>query len=185
MRAGESPVDEPVFTPPSQASSRPILPAGDSSETSNANPQSLPSPVLDPAGSSTSHRPGPDTATGTTETDDLWESAEHALSKDNSKKDLLQAYSKLLEEQLGAKLEPRRAAYRQEHLNQLLNAKTMELEEKKSKLRIRDDDVDLRRLVNDVSKTVLFAKDIMNTAASAHPASAIACAGATVIFTVS
>jgi hypothetical protein len=183
LQAGESRVDEPVSTSPSQPSSRPALQAGKSPETSNGNAQSLPLPAVDPAGSSTLQST-PDTATGT-ETGDLWERAEHTLSKDKGKKDLLQAYFEILESELGAKLEPRGTAYRQEHLNKLLDTKTRELEEKKSKLRIGDDAVDVRHLLATASKIVSFAKDIISTAASAHPASAVACAGATVIFTVS
>jgi hypothetical protein len=183
-QAGDSRADGPVFTSPSQPSSRPALQAGKSPETSNGNAQSLPSPAVDPAGSRTPLQSTPDTAIGT-ETGDLWERAEHTLSKDKGKKDLLQAYFEILESELGAKLEPRGTANRQEHLNKLLDTKTRELEEKKSKLRIGDDAVDVRHLLAKASNIVSFAKDIISTAASAHPASAIACAGATVIFTVS
>jgi len=184
LQAGDSRANGPVFTSPSQPSSRPALQAGKSPEASNGNAQSLPSPAVDPAGSSTPLQSTPDTATGT-ETGDLWERAEHTLSKDKGKKDLLQAYFEILESELGAKLESRGTAYRQEHLNKLLDTKTRELEEKKSKLRIGDDAVDVRHLLAEASNIVSFAKDIISTAASAHPASAIACAGATVIFTVS
>ena len=140
-------------------------------------------PTIDPAGSNTLQST-PDTATGT-ETGDLWERAEHTLNKNKEKKDLLQAYFKILESELGAKLEPRGTAYRQEHLNKLLDTKTRELEEKKSKLRIGDNAVEVRYLLATASKIVSFAKNIISTAISVHPASAVACAGATVIFTVS
>jgi hypothetical protein len=184
VQAGESRADGPIFTSHSHPSSRPALQAGKSPEISNGNAQSLPSPAVDQAGSSTPLQSTPDTATGT-ETGDLWERAENTLSKDKGKKDLLQAYFGILESELGAKLEPRGTAYRQEHLNKLLDTKTRELEEKKSKLRIGDYAVDVRRLLATASNIVSCAKDIISTAASAHPASAIACAGATVIFTVS
>lgn len=178
LQAGDSRADGPVSTSPSQPSSRPALQAGKSPETSNGNTQSLPSPAVDPAGSSTPLQSTPDTATGT-ETGDLWERAENTLSKDKGKKRLLLAYFEILESELGAKLEPRGTAHRQEHLNKLLDTKTRELEEKKSKL------VDVRDLLAKASNIVSFANQIISTAASANPASAIACAGATVIFTVS
>lgn len=142
-----------------------------------------PSPKAGSAGLAGSSAPKPDVATSS-EANNPWVRAEQMLSNDKGKTEILQAYLEILESELGSKLKPSGTADRQEQLCQLLDAKTQELEDKKWKVRFGDHNAGVRDLLTGAFKNVLIAKDLINSAASASPPAAIACAGVTVVLTV-
>jgi hypothetical protein len=143
-----------------------------------------PSPEVGSVGSSPPMESKPDAATSS-EADDLWVRAEQMLSNDQRKRKILQAYLEILESELGSELKPSGTADRQKQLCQLFDAKTQELEDKKWKVRFGDHDVEVMDQLTGAFKNVLIAKDLINSAASASPPAAIACAGVTVVLTVS
>jgi hypothetical protein len=142
-----------------------------------------PSPQVDPASLSTFPEYKADTTTPS-EADNIWLRAEKTLSEDNEKKKIFQAYLEILESEFGTKLKPSGTADRQKQLCQLLDSKTQELEDK-WKVRFGDHDKQIGNLLHGAFKNVLMAKDLVNSAASANPPAAIACAGVTVVLTVS
>jgi hypothetical protein len=107
------------------------------------------------------------------------------LNDDKGKRKIWQTYLEILESELGSELKASRTADRQQQLCQLLDIKTQELEDKKWKVRFGDHNVEVRDLLTGTFKNVLIAKDLINSAASASPPAAIACAGVTVVLTVS
>jgi N-terminal domain of NWD NACHT-NTPase len=176
--------DDSVSTPPSQNSQRSALRVAKSPEASDRELKILSSPALNPADSSASLKSTPNTAT-CCEPTDLWERAEQILSNDQGKREILQAYFEILESELGSGLKARGTADRQEQLCELLDAKTKELEKKKWMLQFGEYNVDFRIPLTRAFKSVLLVKDIVNSAAIASPPAAIACAGVTIILTVS
>jgi N-terminal domain of NWD NACHT-NTPase len=121
------------------------------------------------------------------EPSDLWDRAEEALSngKDKGKAKILHAYLEILKSQLWSELAERGTAARQEQMCQLLNAKVEELEKQKWRVRLGDHDVEIGNLFASVVSNMLLAKDIVASAASADPNAALACAGVSVILSVS
>jgi hypothetical protein len=156
---------------------------GKSPKRSDGEPKN-PSPKASSANSSAPLESKPDAATSS-EADNLWVRAEQMLSNDKRKTKILQAYLEILESELGSELKPSGTADRQKQLCQLLDAKTQELEDKKWKVQFSDHKVEVRDLLTGAFKNILIAKDLINSAASASPPAAIACAGVTVVLTVS
>jgi hypothetical protein len=126
-----------------------------------------------------------DDATIPSVADNLWLRAEQMLSDDKGKRNIWQTYLEILESELRSEFKPSGSAERQKQLCQLLDVKTQELEDKKWKVRFGDHNVEVRNLLTGAFKNILIAKDLINSAASASPPAAIACAGVTVILTVS
>jgi len=116
---------------------------------------------------------------------DLWDRAEEELSNDKGKAKILKAYLEILKSQLGSELAPRGTASRDEQMSQLLDTKVEELERLKWRLHLGDHDVEVGILFSGVVSNILLAKDIISSAASADPHAALACAGVSVILTVS
>jgi hypothetical protein len=107
------------------------------------------------------------------------------LMDDSNKREIWQAHLKSLALELGSDLKPSGTEDRQNQLFQLLDAKTRELKDKKWKIRFGDHTSEVGDLLTRTSKNVLMAKDVITSAASASPPAAIACAGVTVVLTVS
>ena len=110
--------------------------------------------------------------------------AEQVLSNDEKIKHIWQAYLEGLGSELGLKVKPNGDIGWQAQVSELLDAKAKELEEKNWKVHFGDHTVEVRDLLTRTFKSILAAKDIINSAASASPPAAIACAGATVILSV-
>ena len=176
--------DGSIFTPLSQNSQKSALRVAKSPEARDRELKNPPSSAFNPVDSSASLKSTPNTAT-CSESTDLWERAEQILSNDQGKKEILQAYLEILESELGSGLKARGTVDRQEQLCELLDAKIRELEKKKWMLQFGEYNVDFRTLLTGTFKSVLLVKDIVHSAASASPPAAIACAGVTVILTVS
>jgi hypothetical protein len=164
----------------SESSWRSALRFGKSPKRGDGEPTN-PSAKAGSAGSRAPLEPKPDAS----EADNLWVRAEQMLSNDKRKTKILQAYLEILESELGSELKLSGTADRQKQLCQLLDAKTQELEDKKWKVRFGDHNVEVRDLLTGAFKNVLIAKDLINSAARASPPAAIACAGVTVVLTVS
>src|SRR5271155_716045 len=164
-----------------ESSRRSALPFGESPKRSDGEPKN-PSPKAGSAGSSAPLESKPDAATSS-EADNLWVRAEQMLSNDKRKTEILQAYREILKSELKSELKPSGTADRQKQLCQLLDAKTQELEDKKWKVRFGDHNVEVRDLLTGAFKNVLTANQLVNSAASASPPAAIACAGVTVVLT--
>ena len=116
---------------------------------------------------------------------DLWDRAEEELSNDKRKAEIIEAYQEILGSQLGSELAARGTASRNEQMSQLLNTKVEELEKRKWRLHLGDHNVEVGTLFSGVVSNILLAKDIISSAASADPHAALACAGVSVILTVS
>jgi hypothetical protein len=143
-----------------------------------------PSSEVGSAGSTASLESKPDAATSSG-ADNLWVRAEQTLSNDERKRKIFQAYLEILKSELGSELKPSGTADRQKQLCQLLDAKTQELKDKKWKVRFGDHNLEVRDLLAGAFKNVLIANHLINSAAIASPPAAIACAGVTVVLTVS
>lgn len=157
---------------------------GSSPARHDGEPQNAASEVADTASSRTSVESRNDVATPS-KADNLWVKAEQKLMDDSNKSKLWQSYLDILASELGSDLKPSGTDERQNQLCQLFEAKTQELEEKRWKIRFGDHTTTVGDLLKRVSKNVIIAKDIINTAARASPPAAIACAGVTVVLTVS
>lgn len=175
--------DDFVSTPLSQNSQKSTLRVAKAPEARDRELKNPPS-AFNPVDSSASLKSTPNTTT-CSEPTDLWERAEQILSNDQGKKEILQVYLEILESELGSGLKARGTVDRQEQLCELLDAKTRELEKNKWMLQFGEYNVDFRTLLTGAFKSVLLVKDIVHSAASANPPAAIACAGVTVILTVS
>ena len=116
---------------------------------------------------------------------DLWDRAEEKLSNDKRKAEILKAYLEILRSQLGSELAARGTASRHEQMSRLLNTKIEELERWKWRLHLGDHNIEVKTLFSGVVRNILFAKDIISSAALADPHAALACAGVSVILTVS
>jgi len=170
-------------TPLPESSWRSALRFRESPKRGEGEPKN-PYPDVGTAGSSPPTESKPDAATSS-EDDNLWMRAEQMLSGDKRKRKIWQTYLEILGSELGSELKPSTTADRQKQLCQLLDAKTQELEDKKWTVRFGDHGVEARDLLTGAFKNVLIAKDLINSAASASPPAAIACAGVTIVLTVS
>ena len=115
----------------------------------------------------------------------IWMKAEERLKQDKKKREILDAYQKILKAEFGAKFNPSDSTGRQKQLCQLLETKVQDLKEHKLAVRLGGHTLDVEKQLNSVFKSILIAKDLINTAAYASPPAAMACAGVAVILTVS
>jgi N-terminal domain of NWD NACHT-NTPase len=173
-------------SPPSESSSQLTSLVVNRSRPADNPLESLASTVTrsiksDPAPDST-----PITPTNS-ELNDLWDRAEEGLSngKDKRKAKILHAYLEILKSQLGSELTERGTAARQEQMCQLLDTKVEELEKQKWRLHLVGHDIEVGTLFSGVVSNILLAKDIISPAANADPHAALACAGVSVILSVS
>ena len=117
--------------------------------------------------------------------EDLWDRAEEELSNDKGKAEILEAYQEILGSQLGSELAAKGTASRHEQMSRLLNTKVEELERRKWRLHLGDHNIEVETLFSGVVRNILLAKDIISSAALADPHAALACAGVSVVLTVS
>ena len=165
---------------PSQSTSLPLSPSLAADNPLKTLAPAVPRPIdLDPSPESTLSIPT------NSKPRDLWDRAEEELSNDKGKAKILKAYLEILKSQLGSELAARGTASRDEQMNQLLDTKVEELERRKWRLHLGDHDVEVGTLFTGVVSNILLAKDIISSAASADPHAALACAGVSVILTVS
>lgn len=106
--------------------------------------------------------------------DNVWQQADQELCRDEKKKEIFDAYIKILEAKYGENLAARGSPEYQDQMKKLLDTKTEELGKIKWKSRAAT-----------ASRTILHAKDLIDTAVSASPPAVIACAGVSVILKVS
>jgi hypothetical protein len=107
------------------------------------------------------------------ESRNLWSLGEDELCKDQKKNEVFEAYLGILATHYGEELAPRGTQKYQTQLRDLLNGKTKEVEANQWKPHTKS------------LKNILLVKDIISTAASASPPASIACAGVSVVLTVS
>ncbi|RAK81295.1 uncharacterized protein BO72DRAFT_369375, partial [Aspergillus fijiensis CBS 313.89] len=112
----------------------------------------------------------------------LWQRAEDNLNSDRDKQRLLQAVYETLAEELGEELQPIGTAGRQVQLDRLFQKRVNALEKQKWKIQFGDQSVVVQDLVNGLFEKVLVVKGLVDTAASASPPAALACAGLSVVF---
>jgi hypothetical protein len=117
--------------------------------------------------------------------EDIWDRSEEELSNDKGKAEILEAYQEILRSQLGSELAAKGTASRHEQMSRLLNTKVEELERRKWRLHLGDHNIEVETLFSGVVRNILLAKDIISSAALADPHAALACAGVSVILTVS
>jgi hypothetical protein len=139
--------------------------------------------VITPSSGLSASELKPDAHSSTTNS--LWERAEKMLIDDKKKKKIWDTYLEILESELGSELAPGETADRQQQLCLLLDNKTKELDKKQWMVQFGDHSVGVGDLFTKTFKNVLIARNIINSAASSSPPAAIACAGATVVLSVS
>lgn len=176
----------PVSASPSESSSQLTSLVVNPSRPADNPLKSLASTVTRPINSDPVPEPTPITPTNSAP-NDLWDRAEEGLSngKDKRKAKILHAYLEILKSQLGSELTERGTAARQEQMCQLLDTKVEELEKQKLRLHLVGHDVEVGTLFSGIVSNILLAKDIISPAASADPHAALACAGVSVILSVS
>ena len=165
---------------PSQSTSLPLHPSSAADDPS----KTLASAVACPNDPDPSPKSTPSVPTNG-KPKDLWDRAEEELSNDKGKAEILEAYQEILRSQLGSELAARGTASRHEQMSQLLNAKIEELERRKWRLHLGDHNIEVETLFSGVVRNILLAKDIISSAALADPHAALACAGMSIILTVS
>ena len=170
----------PPSETPSQSTSLPLSPSPAADNPPKTLASAVPRPIdPDPSPESTLSIPT------NSKPKDLWDRAEEELSNDKGKAEILKAYLEILRSQLGSELAARGTASRHEQMSRLLNTKVKELERRKWRLHLGDHNIEVETLFSGVVRNVLFAKDIISSAALADPHAALACAGVSVILTVS
>ncbi|PYI24364.1 hypothetical protein BO99DRAFT_428006 [Aspergillus violaceofuscus CBS 115571] len=112
----------------------------------------------------------------------LWQRAEDILNRNRDKHQLLQSVYATLAEELGEELQPIGTARRQAQLDRLFQKRVNALEKQKWKIQFGDQAVAVQDLVNGLFEKVLVIKGLVDTAASASPPAALACAGLSVVF---
>jgi N-terminal domain of NWD NACHT-NTPase len=165
---------------PSQSTSLPLHP----SLAVDSPPKTLASAVACPINPDPSLESTPSIPTSG-KPEDLWDRAEEELSNDKGKAEILEAYQEILRSQLDSELAAKGTASRHEQMSRLLNAKVEELERRKWRLHLGDHNIEVETLFSGVVRNILLAKDIISSAALADPHAALACAGVSVILTVS
>lgn len=155
----------------------PTQPSGISSEstsdTEQANNTNVPlKPTQDPGDSTASSEP-----------EDLWAKAEQRLAQDEKMSPILKKAIEIIEE-AGLKSGSHGTADHQQ-LHSFLDTKVDELKQKEWKVRFDDRCIGVRDQFTRLIRNILVLKDIVNTAASASPPAALACAGLTVSLLVS
>jgi hypothetical protein len=178
--------ERPISASPSESSSQLTSPVVNPSQPADKPPKSLTSTVTRPINSDPAPESTPITPTNS-KLNDLWDRAEEGLSngKDKRKAKILHAYLEILKSQLGSELTERGTAARQEQMCQLLDTKVEELEKQKWRLHLVGHDVEVGSLFSGVVSNILLARDIISPAANADPHAALACAGVSVILSVS
>ena len=178
--AKRKPVSNPPSETPSQLTSLPLHP----SPAANSPPKTLAPVVARPINPDPSPKSTPNIPTNG-KPKDLWDRAEEELSNDKRKAKILEAYKEILGSQLGSELAARGTAGRHEQMSRLLNTKVEELEGQKWELHLGDHNIEVETLFSGVVRNILLAKDIISSAALADPHVALACAGVSIILTVS
>ncbi|KAJ5102458.1 hypothetical protein N7532_002987 [Penicillium argentinense] len=114
----------------------------------------------------------------------LWQRAEDKLNASPDTQELLQASYQSLTAELGEELQPIGTAARQAQLDRLFQCRADALEKEKWTIQFGDHEVGVQDMVSSAFEKVLMVKDLIDTAASASPPAALACAGLSVVFTL-
>ncbi|KAJ5652010.1 hypothetical protein N7507_009436 [Penicillium longicatenatum] len=117
-------------------------------------------------------------------TTNLWQRAEIRLNSNPDKRQLIQAAHAALTADLGEELEPSGTSARQAQLSRLFQHRVNALERQKWRIQFGDHEVAIQDLVASTFEKVLVVKGLVDTAASASPPAALACAGLSVVFTL-
>lgn len=127
-------------------------------------------------------KPGAKTAAaGSNKDNDIWTIAEEQLRKDPQKCEKLEEYDRILERHFGFKLEPVGTLERRE---QFLGFFSSEIE-KLNKTRLRDCSNKAKRFFKSAVDCIIASKDIITAAATPCLPASVACAGVTVLLSVS
>lgn len=120
----------------------------------------------------------------------LWLRAEQEMTSgnDKEKKKLIEAYLRILHEELGPSAAPFAhpgSPARQEQMRHLLESQVNKLGDKRWKLHIGLREVAVSDLFTTVLSSLITAKDAISALSNGDPNVTLACAGASVILTVS
>lgn len=116
---------------------------------------------------------------------DLWTIAETELRKDPQKREKLEKYDRILENRLGSKLEPSETPERRKQVLDFLDKEIERLSGIDSETRLRRFKRKAGRFFKTAVDFVVATQSIINTAASPCLPAAVACAGVTVLLSVS
>ncbi|KAJ5841893.1 hypothetical protein N7534_011723 [Penicillium rubens] len=123
------------------------------------------------------------TPTSEDEPSDLWDRAEKALrnSPDGQTRKIMETYLSILESELGFEIAGMASSDRQKQLSNFTVNRIQALDEKKWRVRLRENHVSVESILTGIANNVLAVKDIVSTAAAADPHVALACAGVTLL----
>ncbi|CAG8253715.1 unnamed protein product [Penicillium nalgiovense] len=96
----------------------------------------------------------------------------------------METYLSILESELGFEIAGMTSSDRQKQLSNFTVNRIQALDEKKWRVRLRENHVPVESILTGIANNVLAVKDIVSTAAAADPHVALACAGVTVILSL-
>jgi hypothetical protein len=124
-------------------------------------------------------------ATNSNKEDDMWTMAERKLRKDPKNCEKLEEYDRILEKQLGSKLMPIGTQERRKQVLEFLDLEIKRLEDTESKTRLGKWGAKAKRFFKETIDFIVLTQSIINTAAAPCLPAAVACAGVTVLLSVS
>jgi len=116
---------------------------------------------------------------------DFWTIAEAELLKDSQKREKLDKYNLILEKRLGSKLEPSGTPERRKHILDFLHKAVDKLNSADSQTRLSKFKRKASRFFKSTIDFVVATQSTINTAASPCLPASVACAGVTVLLSVS
>ena len=127
-----------------------------------------------------------DSLVGNDQPKDLWDRAHKLLREDKSNSQLLLAYERILASELNIDTPPVASTdwgsrERSAQVSDLVAKKLKVIEDKRWKLHLGEEMVELKAQVDKVVKTVIWAKEFVSSAVSADPHSALAWAGVSLL----
>jgi len=131
-------------------------------------------------------QPGMKTAaTNSNKDDDMWTIAEKKLRNDPQKCEKLEEYDRILENQLGSKLRPIGTQERRKQVLDFLDSGIKRLEDTDSDTRLRKCSKKAKRFFKNAVGCIVATQGIISAAAAPCLPAAAACAGVTVLLSVS
>jgi len=131
-------------------------------------------------------QPGTETATaGSNKDNDMWTIAEEELRKDPQKREKLEQYDRILEDYFGSKLKPVGTLERREQFLGFLSSEIEKLDTTDCETRLRKCSNKAKRFFKSARGCILASKDIIAAAATPCLPASVACAGVTVLLSVS
>jgi hypothetical protein len=160
--------------------------------TTGAHPSAAPSEATlddhkDAQPSAKTSQPGAKTAAaaGSNKDNDMWTIAEEKLRNDPQKCKKLEKYDRILEDYFGSKLKPVGTLERREQFLGFLRSEIEKLNKTDSETRLSKCSNKAKRFFQSAVRCIMASKDIITAAATPCLPASVACAGVTVLLSVS